>query len=104
LDGNWYVYVAASDGQNKNHLMWALRSATDDPFSQYTIQGPALHWRLSRDGETNRWAIDGTVLELDGKRYYLWSGWEDHRDIQWLYIAEMKDPLTIGKRVQDVRQ
>jgi GH43 family beta-xylosidase len=33
--------------------------------------------------------------------YFVWSGWEDHRDIQYLYIATMSDPATISSnRVQ----
>jgi GH43 family beta-xylosidase len=44
----------------------------------------------------NRWAIDGTVLELNQQLYFIWSGWEDHRDIQYLYIATMSDPATIS--------
>jgi GH43 family beta-xylosidase len=43
----------------------------------------------------NRWAIDGTVLELNDELYFIWSGWEDTRDIQHLYIAQMSDPATI---------
>jgi GH43 family beta-xylosidase len=44
----------------------------------------------------NRWAIDGTVLELHGRLYMIWSGWPDGRDIQHLYIARMENPWTIA--------
>ena len=44
----------------------------------------------------NRWAIDGTILEHGGLRYFLWSGWEDDQDEQWLYIAAMANPWTIA--------
>jgi GH43 family beta-xylosidase len=37
-----------------------------------------------------------TVFDLHGKLYAIWSGWQDDRDIQYLYIAPMKDPLTIA--------
>ena len=101
LDGRCYVYVAASDGQNRNHRMWALQSDGSDPFGQYAIHGPLYTGDHPETGADNRWAIDGTILEQDGQRYFLWSGWEDTRDQQWLYIAAMKDPLTIaGKRVR----
>ena len=101
LDGRWYVYVAASDGQNRNHRMWVLQSEGADPLGKYSIHGPLYTGDHPETGADNRWAIDGTVLEQGGKRYFIWSGWEDTRDEQWLYIAPMRDPLTIaGKRVR----
>jgi GH43 family beta-xylosidase len=50
---------------------------------------------------TDKWAIDGTVLELNGQLYFLWSGWEGDVDVrQDIYIARMSDPWTIqGNRV-----
>ncbi len=101
LDSRWYVYVAASEGQNSNHRMWALQSEGTDPLGTYTMHGPLYTGDHLETGVDNRWAIDGTILQQDGKRYFLWSGWEDTRDMQWLYIAPMKNPLTLaGKRVR----
>src|SRR5581483_4391707 len=54
------------------------------------------------DATTDRWAIDGTVLEAtNGALYFIWSGWPGTTDgLQNLYIAPMSDPLTIsGPRV-----
>ena len=31
LGGRWYIYFAASDGQNRNHRAWVLESDQDDP-------------------------------------------------------------------------
>ncbi|HSA11388.1 MAG TPA: sulfatase-like hydrolase/transferase [Candidatus Paceibacterota bacterium] len=101
LDARWHVYFAASDGQNRNHRMWALRSESPDLFGKYTLHGPLYTGDHPETGADNRWAIDGTILEQDGKRCFLWSGWEDARDQQWLYIAPMSDPLAVaGKRVR----
>jgi GH43 family beta-xylosidase len=36
------------------------------------------------------------VLSHGGRRYFLWSGWADDRDEQWLYIAEMVNPWTVS--------
>jgi GH43 family beta-xylosidase len=36
LDGRWYVYFAASDGQNKDHRAWVLQSSGSDPFGPYS--------------------------------------------------------------------
>jgi GH43 family beta-xylosidase len=101
LDGRWHVYYAGSDGHNRNHRMWVLRSADADPLGTYSLHGPLYTGDHPETGADNRWAIDGTVLELAKRRYFIWSGWEDERDEQWLYIAPMKDPLTVAaKRVR----
>src|SRR5688572_1808920 len=40
IDGKFYIYVAASDGNNANHLAYALESAGSDPLGPYKIHGP----------------------------------------------------------------
>lgn len=93
LDGRWYIYYAADDGDNNNHRMWVLESESSDPCGKYRCRGV-----LATEG----WAIDGTVMTLDcGTRYFLWSGWPGARNGQQnIYIARMKDPATIsGPRV-----
>lgn len=99
--GRWYIYYAGSDGNNANHRMGVLRAVTDDPQGAYEDMGSLYtgdHFDTKKD---NRWAIDGTVLEHKGKLYFIWSGWKDHRDIQYLYIAPMENPWTVsGSRVQ----
>jgi GH43 family beta-xylosidase len=49
----------------------------------------------------DRWAIDTSVFENDGKLYAIWSGWEaDENGTQNIYIARLKNPWTVeGKRV-----
>ena len=97
LDGRWYVYFAASDGQNANHLTYVLQSRTDDPLGEYTLHGP-LATGEGKDGRSpNIWAIDVTVLEHANQRYAIWSGWDaPGTDRQFLYIAPMKNPLELG--------
>lgn len=95
LRGTWYVYVAADDGRNENHRMYVLEGTTQDPRDRFELRGQLA---LKPD----RWAIDGTVLEMpDGRLYFIWSGWEGFENVaQNLYLAAMKDPLTIeGERV-----
>src|SRR2546423_6239316 len=93
IDGKWFIYYAADDGDNDNHRMWVLESEGSDPRGRYHCRG-AL--------ETGGWAIDGTILTFDdGRRYFFWSGWPGRRNGQQnLYVAAMKDPATIaGERV-----
>jgi len=93
IDGRWFIYYAADDGQNENHRMWVLESEGSDPRGRYRCRGPL---------ETEGWAIDGTILTLeDDRRYFFWSGWPGRTNGQQnLYAAPMKDPVTIsGDRV-----
>ncbi|MBR1762270.1 MAG: glycoside hydrolase family 43 protein [Eubacterium sp.] len=87
----WYIYVAADNGNNENHRMYVLKG--ERPDGQFKMVGKICD-------ETNRWAIDGTVLEMDGELYFIWSGWETEVDTgQNLYIAHMSSPTKIdGER------
>ncbi|MGE5611134.1 MAG: family 43 glycosylhydrolase [Bacillota bacterium] len=96
LQGRWYIYYAASSGSNETHRMGVLESKTDDPQGQYVDKGMLYTGDEVASQRNNRWAIDGTVMELQRQLYFLWSGWEDHRDIQHLYIARMENPWTIS--------
>ncbi len=96
LDGKWYVYFAGDDGENENHRMWVLECDSQDPMTgNWNIKS-----KLSSPGD--HWAIDGSILEHEGKRYFIWSGWETHTDIkQDIYISEMENPWTLrGERVR----
>ena len=94
IDGKWYIYVAASDGDNSTHRMHVLERDDPDPMGPFTYKGKIA-------ASTDRWAIDGTVLQWQDKEYFIWSGWPGSTDGQQnLYIAEMSNPWTIsGNRV-----
>ncbi|OXS61721.1 alpha-N-arabinofuranosidase [Cohnella sp. CIP 111063] len=95
LRGKWYIYFAADDGANENHRMYALEAETDDPLGPYAFAGQVTD-------DTNKWAIDGLVMELENRLYFVWSGWEGDVNVQQnTYIAPMSDPLTVsGPRVK----
>jgi GH43 family beta-xylosidase len=85
-----YVYFAADDGDNKNHRMYVLEGESSDPQGKYRFTGRIFD-------KTNKWAIDGTVMQYGGELYMIWSGWEGDINIcQNLYIAKMSDPCTIS--------
>ncbi len=87
LNGMWYIYVAADDGANENHRMYVLRGK--DPTGSFEMVGKLCD-------KTDRWAIDGTVLQYDNDLYFIWSGWEGDTDGQQnLYIAHMGSPTEI---------
>jgi len=101
LNGKWYIYYAASNGRNENHRAGVLEARTDDPQGEYIDRGMLYTGDNFAEKTDNRWAIDATPFQLRDKLYLIWSGWEDHRDIQYLYIAPMSNPYTVaGNRVR----
>ncbi|MFO0977807.1 MAG: family 43 glycosylhydrolase [Planctomycetaceae bacterium] len=102
LDDRWHIYFAASDGRNENHLAYVLKSKTTDPLGEYELHGPFATGDGADGRSPNIWAIDMTVLQLNGKRYAIWSGWDQPgSDQQYLYIAPMKSPTELaGPRVR----
>ncbi len=94
IEDKWYIYVAADDGNNENHRMLCLEAKTDNPLEGFEFKSVLR-------AETDRWAIDGTVLEYGDELYFIWSGWHGTVNVaQNLYIAKMKNPWTIeGERV-----
>jgi len=95
LDGDWYIYFAADDGKNENHRMYVLKGTSQNPLDEFIFMGKITD-------PSDKWAIDGTVMQYKNKLYFIWSGWAGQVDgSQELYIAEMSDPCTIsGSRVR----
>ncbi|RNI28808.1 glycoside hydrolase family 43 protein [Rufibacter latericius] len=100
LNGKWYIYFAADNGEDVNHRMYVLENdATDPTTGTWTLKGKLTP-------TTDRWAIDGSVFEHSGQLYFIWSGWVGNNDpgIQQIYIAKMTNPWTIeGDRVMITR-
>ncbi|MGC3944058.1 MAG: glycoside hydrolase family 43 protein [Chryseolinea sp.] len=96
INGKWYAYFAADDGNNDNHRMYVVENSSPDP-----ITGTWVFKGKVADAD-DKWAIDGSVFEHQGKLYFIWSGWEgDKNGRQDIYIAEMENPWTIkGKRAR----
>lgn len=85
----WYIYYAASNGDNSTHRMWVLENKSSDPLKGTWVDKGELS--LPDD----KWAIDGSPFELNGELYFVWSGWEGDSDgRQDIYITKMIDPLT----------
>ena len=77
--------------------MFVLENINADPFVG------SFGWKGKITDVTDRWAIDGTVLQHPtGQLYFIWSGWEGSVNVrQLLYIARMSNPWTItGPRVE----
>ncbi len=95
INNKWYVYFAADDGSNDNHRLYVIENSSADPLTgTWVFKGKIAP-------ATDKWAIDASVFEYKKSTYLLWSGWPgDTNGVQNIYIAKMKDPLTIdGDRV-----
>jgi GH43 family beta-xylosidase len=97
LDGpngeRWYFYYSAGTANSlDDQRTHVLESAGTDPTGPYTYKGRLF------DPQNDTWAIDGSVLELGGKLYFLFSAWVGAD--QSIFIAPLRNPWTLsGKRV-----
>jgi GH43 family beta-xylosidase len=97
LDGpnglRWYYYYSAgTTGTLDNQRTHVLESAGTDPMGPYTYKARLF------DASNDVWAIDGSILQLNDKLYFLFSSWVGAN--QSMFIAPMSDPWTIsGARV-----
>lgn len=97
VNGKWYIYYAAdNNGVDATHRMFVLENEAADPTTGTWVD----RGQLNLPGD--RWAIDGTLLQLNGQLYYAWSGWENSvGGPQNLYICKLTNPYTAeGPRVQ----
>lgn len=92
LDGVWYIYYAASNGDNSTHRMWVLENTASNPLEGEWVDKGEL--KLPDD----KWAIDGSPFKLNEKDYFVWSGWDGDNNVrQDIYIAEMENPLSVKR-------
>ncbi len=97
LDGpngkHWYFYYSAGTANTlDNQHTHVLESEGINPLGPYHYKARLF------DASHDTWAIDGSVLQLHDKLYFLFSSWDG--PLQNLYIAPMSDPWTIsGSRV-----
>ena len=88
----WYFYyTAGTSGTFDNQRSYVLESAGTDPLGPYTFKGKLY------DPQNDVWSIDGTVMTLNDKLYFVSSTWVG--SYQALFIAPMSNPWTIGSRV-----
>ncbi len=89
LNGRWYIYTTADDGNNDNHRLQVL--AARSPLGPYSYKG-----QLTTPG--NFWSIDPSPVQLpNGRLFLFWSGWPGTVNvIQNIYVAAMKNPWTVS--------
>lgn len=76
FNNKWYMYFAADDGNNDNHRIYVLENDNADPTSlSWTFKGKVA------DTTADRWAIDASAFQYNGKLYLIWSGWADTTNV-----------------------
>ncbi|RCH55353.1 glycosyl hydrolase family 43 [Mucilaginibacter hurinus] len=92
IDGKWYIYYSADNGFEKNHRMFVLENSSANP-----LEGT---WESKKISGVEEVFADGPkVLDHNGLRYLIWSGWENadssNKGKQQLYISKMTNPYTV---------
>lgn len=83
INDAWYIYGSpCTDDDNRNHCMTVLEYKGETPIGLYENMGMV-------GGLENTWTLDGTVLEHNGKHYFIWSSGSD------IKMAEMENPRTL---------
>jgi len=93
LNNKWYLYyTAGASADLATQRTFVLENGNEDPRTgTWTDKGKIV------DTLNDFFAIDGTVLSLNNKNYFIWSGQASAIDRnQRLYIAVMSDPWTIS--------
>ena len=94
IQGAWYIYFEADDGNMDNHHLYVIRNANDNP-----LRGT---WEMCGELHTNdewNYGLHPTILNIESGLYLLWSGWPKRRteiETQCIYIAQMDNPWTVG--------
>lgn len=94
IQGNWYIYFEADDGNMDNHQLYVLENTATDP-----LQGS---WHMKGVLHTNdewNYGLHPTILNIESGLYLLWSGWPKRRteiETQCIYIARLDNPWTVG--------
>lgn len=86
INGKWYVYAAPQIDEEDTHCMCVLEYEGDTPVGQYKNMG-MVH------GLENSWCIDGTVMEFEGKLYFIWTTCKE------IYMAQMESPTSICGKI-----
>ncbi len=93
IDGKWYIYFEADNGNTDNHHIYLLENESESPLTQ--------HWKLRGPIVVNdewNYGIHPSVFTVGGRLYMTWSGWERRRteaETQCIFIAEMENPWTL---------
>lgn len=89
IDGKWLIYYAASDGtHDEGRRMHVVICSGEDPMRD--------EWTYLGMINTVCAGLDGTVLQHNGEKYFIYAGYGDFPEHgSALYMAKMKDLCTL---------
>jgi GH43 family beta-xylosidase len=90
----WYLYYVAGQSSNvDNQRMHVLESAGDDPLGPYTYKG-----QLNAGGPTDAWAVDPTIMRINGQLFLFYSAYEGAHfaTSQNIYGVALSNPWTVS--------
>jgi len=93
LNGKWYIYYTASNGQDVNHRMFVLENANEDPTTNNWVDKGQLMTQPA-----DLWSIDGSIFEYKNELFFIWSGRPGAQTgnlTQNIYISKMSNPYTL---------
>lgn len=88
VNGHWYIYYTADNGTDANHRLYVVESDGTDPLGPYHFKAKLQPANL------NQWAIDPSLLQLNGKFYLGFSSKFNGNNS--LYIAPLANPWTLS--------
>jgi GH43 family beta-xylosidase len=81
----WYHYYTAGDGKDLGtQRSYVLESEGTDPMGPYHFKAQLL----------NYWAIDGSILQIGTRLYFMFSAWQGATQNIW--IMAMANPWTVS--------
>lgn len=93
INGKWYIYFEADNGNTDNHHIYILENESDSPQNRnWKLCGPIVV------NEEWNYGIHPSVFIVNDRQYMVWSGWEKRRietETQCIFIAEMENPWTL---------
>ncbi|KAF8066676.1 Arabinanase/levansucrase/invertase [Lyophyllum atratum] len=101
LNGNWYIYYAvAGNGDDNTHRLHVLRGGTnpnDPTIGTYAYVNSLIPTNF------NKWAVDGSILQLNNQLYFIFSG--QKTDTPWTqctYIVRMTSPTALSGNAVEI--
>ena len=97
LNGKWYIYYTAGNGNDASQRTWVLENENADPTTGIWVD----KGRIFSSG-ADFWAIDGSIMEYNGSNYFVWCGRPDLTNqnlTQNIYIAKMTNAWTLEASV-----
>ena len=94
IQGKWFLYYTADDGNTDNHQLYVAVNDSTDP-----MKGAFIYKGHIVTDKQKSWAIHPNTFFIDDKQYLIWSGWPKRRiveETQCIYIASMKNPWTLS--------